>query len=218
MSLKFLNLIQPFYTVALAHGEFPVHSVALRLLRSATSIVCCDGAVEALLQFGMEPTHIVGDLDSIPPELKERFADRLHHEADQESNDLTKSINFCKLNGYNKITILGATGKREDHTLGNISLMADYAGKVDVQMLTNYGALSVACSSSTFESFAGQQVSIFCLSPRTKITTKGLQYPITDRSLPSWWMGTLNASLGDSFSVHFSEGSVLVFRAYPDWV
>jgi thiamine pyrophosphokinase len=214
--LIFLNLIQPFYTVALAHGEFPVHSAALRLLRSATAIVCCDGAVEALLQFGMEPTYIVGDLDSISPMLKKRFADRLHHEADQESNDLTKSINFCRRKGYNKITILGATGKREDHTLGNISLMADYAREVDVQMLTNHGVLSVASSSSTFESFAGQQASIFCLSPSAKITTKGLKYPITDRPLPSWWMGTLNESLGSSFSVQFSEGSVLVFRAYPD--
>lgn len=209
-----LPLIQPFPVVALAHGEFPTHSIALRLLRSATVVVCCDGAVESLLQFGMEPDYIVGDLDSISPEQKKRFADRLHHEAEQESNDLTKAINFCKRKGYRKVTILGATGKREDHTLGNISLLASYAKEMEVQMLTSYGVLSVANSSSSFESFAGQQVSIFCLSPHTVITTEGLKYPITSSSLPSWWMGTLNEALGDSFSIHFPEGNVLVFREY----
>jgi thiamine pyrophosphokinase len=201
----------------LACGELPTRGVALQLLRSAIVVVCCDGAVESLLPFGREPDYIVGDLDSISPELKERFADRLHHVAEQESNDLTKSINFCRRKGYGKITIFGATGKREDHTLGNISLLAEYAREVEVQMLTGYGVLNVASGSSSFESFAGQQVSIFCLSPQTCIATAGLKYPISGSPLPSWWMGTLNEALGDSFSIHFSEGegSVLAFREYP---
>ncbi|MDR2813801.1 MAG: thiamine diphosphokinase, partial [Prevotellaceae bacterium] len=186
-----LNLIQNFPTVALAHGEFPAHSLALQQLRSATTIVCCDGAVESLLQFGMEPTCIVGDLDSIPPELKARFADKIHRVAEQESNDLTKSINFCRQKGYREVTILGATGKREDHTLGNISLLAGYAKELSVQMLTDYGVLNAIRHDATFESFAGQQTSIFCLSPQTKITTRGLKYPVSNASLPLWWMGTL---------------------------
>ncbi|MDR0413933.1 MAG: thiamine diphosphokinase [Prevotellaceae bacterium] len=214
---KPLSLVQPFRTVALAHGEFPAHSMALQSLRNAAVVVCCDGAVESLLQFGRKPDYIVGDLDSISPELKERFADRLRHVEEQESNDLTKSMIFCRSKGYRSVTILGATGKREDHTLGNISLLADYAKEMgmEVQMLTSYGVFSVASGSAAFESFAGQQVSIFGLSPQAAITTEGLKYPIANRPLPSWWMGTLNESLGDSFSVLFSEGSVLVFREYP---
>jgi thiamine pyrophosphokinase len=199
----------------LAHGGFPAHSVALQQLQSAATVVCCDGAVESLLQFGMEPACIVGDLDSIAPELKKRFADRIYCKAEQESNDLTKSINFCKEKGHKEVTILGATGKREDHTLGNISLLADYAKELDVQMLTDYGVLNVATCEATFESFAGQQTSIFCLSPQTRITTEGLKYPIVNSPLPSWWMGTLNEALGDFFTLHFFEGSVLVFREYP---
>jgi thiamine pyrophosphokinase len=163
----------------------------------------------------MEPAYIVGDLDSISPELKRRFADRVHHEAEQESNDLTKSINFCKQKGYREVTILGATGKREDHTLGNISLLFGYAKELSVQLLTGYGALNVTQRDAAFESFAGQQASIFCLSPQVRITTSGLKYPIRSAPLPSWWMGTLNESLGDSFTVRCSGGSALVFREYP---
>ncbi|MDR0712002.1 MAG: thiamine diphosphokinase [Prevotellaceae bacterium] len=213
-----LNLIQSFPTAVLAHGGFPAHRCALQQLRRAATVVCCDGAAESLLQFGMEPTYIVGDLDSIAPELKKRFADRICHKAEQESNDLTKSINFCREKGYREITILGATGKREDHTLGNISLLAEYAKELSVQMLTDYGALNVVQCAATFESFAGQQASICCLSSKTRITTEGLKYPLVDSLLPSWWMGTLNEALGDFFTVHFSEGSVLVFREYPKQV
>ncbi|MDR2814825.1 MAG: thiamine diphosphokinase, partial [Prevotellaceae bacterium] len=63
--------------------------------------------------------------------------------------------------------------------------------------------------------FAGQQTSIFCLSPQTKITTRGLKYPVSNASLPLWWMGTLNESLGDFFTIRCSGGGALVFREYP---
>jgi thiamine pyrophosphokinase len=199
----------------LAHGELPAHGIALQQLQSATTVVCCDGAVEGLLQLGMEPDYVVGDLDSISPELKKRFAGKIHREAEQESNDLTKAISFCRQKGLREVTILGATGKREDHTLGNISLLSDYARELSVQMLTSYGALNVTRCDAAFESFAGQQASIFCLSPQVRITTAGLKYPLCNAPLPSWWMGTLNESLGDVFTVRCSGGGVLVFREYP---
>lgn len=208
------QLIENFPTVVLAHGEFPAHSMALRQLQSAATVVCCDGAVEGLLQAGMEPDYVVGDLDSISPALKKRFAGKIHRVEEQESNDLTKAINFCRQKGYNEVTILGATGKREDHTLGNLSLLCGYAKELSVQMLTSYGALHVSHGDAAFESFAGQQASLFCLSPQARITTGGLKYPICNASLPSWWMGTLNESLGDVFTVRCSGGSVLVFREY----
>ncbi|MDR3365744.1 MAG: thiamine diphosphokinase [Prevotellaceae bacterium] len=210
-----LKLVQDFPTVVLAHGDFPAHRRALQQLQSAATVVCCDGAVEGLLKFGMEPACIVGDLDSISPQLRERFAGRIHREAEQESNDLTKAMRFCIQKGYREVTILGATGKREDHTLGNISLLADYAKELNVQMLTDYGVLNAIRGDAIFESFAGQQVSLFCLSPQATITTHELKYPICNSPLPSLWRGTLNESLGDCFAVRCSGGCALVFREYP---
>ncbi len=212
--MKKVAIIRNFRTIILANGVFPTHEIPLSLLRKAERIICCDGATENLLVFGLKPDYIVGDLDSLSKDLSIRFADILHHSPDQETNDLTKAVEFCRKNNWEGITILGATGKREDHTLANISLLADYEIFVSVQMLTDHGVFTPISGSTTFESFPGQQVSIFSLTPETLFTTNNLQYPLSKRSLASWWQGTLNEAVGNQFDIEIDRGKVLIFREY----
>jgi thiamine pyrophosphokinase len=210
-----IPFIYPYHTVIVANGSFPSHPVPLSFLREASRIVCCDGATEALLKYGFEPDHIVGDLDSLSQKLQQRYSHRLHHDPDQETNDLTKAVNFCTENQWNEITILAATGKREDHSLGNISLLADYAEYANVQMITDYGVFIPLLKSAQFKSFAGQTVSIFSLTPGTVFTFQGLKYPLTGQTISSWWQGTLNEALGAEFFIEMEEGvKALVFRGY----
>ena len=86
-------------TVILADGDFPASERTLTMLRNADRIICCDGAAVPLLAAGLIPERIVGDLDSLPLELKERYADRLLQESEQESNDLTKACRYCQAQG-----------------------------------------------------------------------------------------------------------------------
>ena len=120
-------MIAPYNCVVVANGSFPQTALPLHLLHEASVVIACDGAVEALDKAGIPPAAIVGDLDSIPPRFRERYADRFHFVEDQEINDLTKSVRFAHRSGQQEVLILGATGLREDHTLGNISLLMDYA-------------------------------------------------------------------------------------------
>ena len=99
--------------VIVANGRFPSAELPLRLLKEAKTIIACDGAVKTLYEKGIHPDAIVGDLDSIPAGLRERYADRIHHVEDQEINDLTKSVRFAHTQGYREVLILGATGLRE---------------------------------------------------------------------------------------------------------
>lgn len=229
------------HALILADGAFPEAEKRHHLLKQAPHIICCDGAVQKLLDFGMEPHAIVGDMDSISGELMKRYADRLHPSSDQETNDLTKAVDYCVANGFDEVAILGATGLREDHTLGNIALLADYAQRLkSVCLLTDYGRIDafrsgmsvndfVATTYDTkapevcttrdgkftvarFDSFHGQQVSIFSLNPTTRLTTMGLKYPVEDRSFTSWWQGTLNESIGEQFSLSIDNGCLLVYR------
>jgi len=63
--------------------------------------------------------------------------------------------------------IVGATGKREDHTLGNISLLADYMKTAKVVMVTDYGIFTPMQGITEFTSHKGQQVSLFrSIAPR----------------------------------------------------
>ena len=202
------------YTVIVADGTFPTHEIPLGYLRNAKRIVCCDGSTENLLLYGMLPDAIVGDLDSLSDALAARFADRIHLDESQDTNDLTKAVTWCSENGYNDIVIVGATGKREDHTLGNVSLLADYIEEVNVIMVTDTGIFRPLLKGTVILSFPGQQVSIFSIDPGTEVTSHGLRYPLTRSRITNWWFATLNEALGDSFSLEFSDGRLIVYLKF----
>jgi thiamine pyrophosphokinase len=200
--------------VIIADGDFPQHEIPLRYLRESEFIICCDGSARYLADAGMTPSVIVGDMDSLSEELKERFADRLYVDSEQESNDLTKSVRWCLNAGYDDLVILGATGKREDHSVGNISLLAEYIKIVNVKMVTDTGIFIPFVKSCTVDSAPGQQVSVFSIDPSTRITSYGLLYPLKSRNLNNWWEGTLNEATGDYFKLDFDGGIMIVFLAF----
>jgi len=203
-------------TVILADGNFPVHKIPLGYLKSAEHLICCDGSAESLVIAGMEPEAIVGDLDSLTPDLKRRFSDRLYQDSDQDTNDLTKAVKWCIDRGYKEIVILGATGKREDHTIGNISLLAEYSQEIRVVMVTDTGTITPLSESAEIPGFAGQKVSIFSINPESEISSHGLRYELRNLKLKNWWRATLNESIGGSFELRFKTGPVLVYQKFRD--
>lgn len=207
-----MNVSRSTSALIIANGRYPEHSLPLSLIREASFIVCTDGAANDFIARGGIPNAIVGDCDSISQENRVRFAAIIHPSADQETNDLTKSVQYCVAEGRKEIVIVGGTGKREDHTLGNISLLADYCQFAQVVMVTNWGLFTPIVGSTNFQSFRGEQVSIFAIDT-VPLTTSGLKYPLQHRVLTNWWQGSLNESLGDNFRIE-TEGRVIVFQAY----
>lgn len=202
--------------VILADGSFPTHEIPLGYLRNADQIICCDGSAENLVLTDLEPEAIVGDLDSLSPEIAEKFSDRLFKVSEQDTNDLTKAINWSIKKGYKEIIILGATGKREDHTIGNISLLGEYCREIKVSMVTDTGTIIPLLKSSKVLSFPGQQVSIFSIDPETEITSKGLKYKLKGLKLHNWWRASLNEATGESFELRFTGGPLIVYQKFPD--
>ncbi len=207
-------MIEPYKCIVVANGDFPKKALPLTLLQQADTIIACDGAIGKLEKAGIVPDAIVGDLDSIPQEAFTRYADRIHIVQDQEINDLTKAVRFALQKGENEVLIIGATGLREDHTLGNISLLMSYAPFFKrIEMLSDYGLFTPLLQSTCLKSTEGQQVSIFSMMPEGEITTKGLRWKIEKRRLTEWWQGTLNEALSDRFTITLSAGArVLVYR------
>ena len=85
-----------FSAVILAAGDFPTHVLPLHILRTAENLIVCDGALEDLLEYEIEPTAVVGDGDSLSEELKQRYAHIYHPISEQEFNDLTKATLFAR--------------------------------------------------------------------------------------------------------------------------
>jgi thiamine pyrophosphokinase len=200
--------------VVLANGAFPKHPIPVNILKNAETIICCDGAADELIKFGLNPSVIVGDMDSISAENKLKFKEIIVQIDDQETNDQTKAVNWAVENGIKEIAILGATGMREDHSISNISLLCNYVKVIKVLAFSDYGIFTPVLNSTSFNSFAGQQVSIFSLWPETKISSENLKFTLEQLSLKSWWMGSLNESTGDRFSLKFESGELIVFQVF----
>jgi len=207
------DILPESYSVIVADGTFPTHEIPLGFIKNATRIVCCDGSTQNLLLAGMQPDAIVGDLDSLSDELAVRYADRIFLDESQETNDLTKAVTWCCEMGYREIVIVGATGKREDHTIGNISLLVEYMKEANVKMVTDTGIFLSYLKSSEISSFQGQQISIFSIDPETEVTSFGLRYPLNKTKIKNWWFATLNEALGDSFSLEFN-GRLIVYKKF----
>lgn len=207
------NDMTAFDCVVVACGIFPESAELRALMKSAPRVIACDGAVKNLYEHGIEPTAVVGDMDSLTDEMRLRYADRLHHEAEQETNDLSKAVRFAHSIGCRRLLILGATGLREDHALGNISHLMDYAPMFEhVEMRSDYGRFIPLMRTTTLPSVRGQQISIFQMTPTGEITSEGLRWRLSHRRLTAWWQGTLNEAVGSEFTLILSpDARALVY-------
>ncbi len=204
-----LRTVEGNSTVIVANGAFPKTALALRCLDAAKKIICCDGAAEELVRRGYIPAAIVGDLDSLSMDIARKYSDILYPDAGQETNDLTKAVEWCVDKGIKSATILGATGLREDHTVGNISLLVEYLKVIDAIMVTDH-SLFFATGSGRFSSFAGQKISLFAPYGDSRVTSSGLEYPLKKLRLDTWWKGTLNVCLKDSFELEVEGTPVII--------
>lgn len=197
--------------VVVGNGDFPTHPIPLKVLNEAPYTVCCDGGANAYIAHGRLPNLIIGDGDSLSTENLQKYGNLLHRITEQETNDQTKAVTYLLERGIDHIDIVAATGKREDHTLGNISLLIDYMRSgATVRMYTDYGIFIPCLHTQSFACHPGQQVSIFNFTAHG-ICGKGLAYPLRD--FTNWWQGTLNECLADEFTIE-AEGEYLVMLNY----
>jgi len=201
--------------VILANGQFPKAWQGLDLLKAADQLICCDGAADKLIAKGMSPHVIVGDMDSVSGEVREQYASIIIHSNDQESNDLTKAVHYCIEKGYSSVSILGATGLREDHTLGNISLMLEYYPRIEAQIISDYGIFFLVRSGEQVRSKVGEKISFFSIDNRVSVSSTGLLYPLKDLRLSNWYRATLNEATADQFTLIFeSDLPLIVYKAW----
>jgi len=200
--------------VIVANGEQPVHAIPLTILKNAEQVICCDGAISFLEQQNITPHIIIGDCDSISSAQKEKYKSIIQKDDSVDYNDLQKSLKYCIEKKYENVVILGASGLRDDHFLANIGILMHYANQLLLIMVTNYGIFIPINQTTTFESYAGQQISVFSFSPEPEISYHGLKYSVKKQKFKELWEGSLNEAIGESFTIEV-EGDVLVYLALP---
>ena len=207
--------MQKIDAVILANGDYPSASLPLQILGEAPFVVCCDGGANEYIAQGHLPSIIIGDGDSLSEENRLKYVSLIHHNPDQETNDQTKAVQYLLSEGKKRIAIVGATGKREDHTIGNISLLMEYARAYDleglgvnVEMISDYGSMFAVTDTFEMDCGTGRQVSILSPDNTLRIKSQGLEWPTDEVVFDNWWKATLNRASQDTVRLEFNHRSI----------
>ena len=150
-------------------------------------ILAADSGMEFLKREDIVPDVSIGDFDSVKAEAVELFQKYETVEFRQlnpikDDTDTEYAIRYAIAHGASEITLLGATGTRMDHVLGNISLLGiGLEQKVPITILDANNRIRMADHSLEIlktEQF-GKYVSLIPYSEKvTGLTLKGMKYPL----------------------------------------
>ena len=208
--------------IIICDGKFPKKEYPRYLIRTADYIICCDGALKKFLSnsvsiFGEErvPDLVIGDMDTLSASLQKKYADIIIKETEQEHNDQTKAVRWAlnNLKGIESLYIIGATGGRADHTIGNTSLLMEYTRMfnlhgINIEMVSDEGIIFPITDTTEFECGEGREVSIFSPDNNLRIKSEGLMYPTDGVIFDNWWKASLNKAVRDNVRLEFSHKSI----------
>lgn len=208
--------------VIICDGSFPKSEYPRYIIRTADFIVCCDGALTKFIRnsvsiFGIErlPDLVIGDMDTLSPAMQKKYADIIIREEEQEHNDQTKAVRWVlnNIRGIGSIHIIGATGGRADHTIGNLSLLMEYTrmfdlGDIIIESVGDEGTAFPINDTCEFECGEGREISIFSPDNTLRIKSEGLAYKTDQVIFDNWWKATLNKASQDKVRLEFSHPSI----------
>ena len=125
--------------------------------------------------------------------------------ADQETNDLDKAIGFCRAQGWTDLVIVGATGKRTDHAIGNVYR----ALAAEVPIVEAEGEFVPVRGKLTFRTWKDAGISVFAPDPATRMTSRGLRWKLDGVRFTNPACATLNRA---------SSATVTVTSTHPAFV
>lgn len=203
------------HVLIVANGEQPVSPQHWNRIKRAHPLICTDGAANWLLEHQITPDVIIGDMDSISEEVRGGLSpDVIHHVGSQENTDLEKALEYALDEGYDAATIIAATGKREDMTLANLYLVAKYAERIHIQLLTNYSTIEAIRNHYAAKVQPGEKISLLPVGAVSGVSTTGLAYPLKNEDLDLGSRGVSNRADADEISVSVQTGTLLIFRNY----
>ena len=187
-----------------------------RMVREADLVVAADGGANHLARIGVRPVAVVGDLDSIRPEVRAWLGERcMVARDDQDRTDLDKTLSWViDERGERTVTVLGGTGGRLDHALENLALLARWSERADVELLDASTRVVAVRSAALLTVTPGSTVSLLPAGRCERVWTEGLRWPLAGEPLDLLARtGVSNRAVADTVRLRVEGGTLLVFLA-----
>lgn len=200
-----------YHTVALvANGAIQDYLKTASLIKRHHGIIAVDGGLEHCAKMHILPDMLVGDLDSVSPELLKSYPELpiRRFPVDKNETDLELALQGLFTPEVEKITVYGALEKRVDHSLANLHLIRRYPGKVFLENETELlfaltGSVEIPC-------LPGQTISFIPIGdPAAGITSEGLKWELREASFSKYFFSLSNICLTKKVKISVQSGDLL---------
>jgi len=184
-------------------------------------VVSADGALKNCLYLKLVPDIVIGDMDSIREEdkkiLKTINPDALFIKSpcEKDESDTQLALEYLVESEIKNIILIGALGKRMDHSLANIfNISSEKLATAQIKIIDETHEISVLRQSSQISGIIGNSLSIFSMTPSTFfINTDGLKYRLSKEKLLSCPVrGLSNIIEKEKVLLDFKDGVLLIIK------
>jgi thiamine pyrophosphokinase len=209
--------VPPVEPLLVAQGPFAWTEALAARAAAADPLLAADGGANRLGRIGLKPATVIGDLDSIEPGIRSWLGEEhMLHRPDQDRTDLDKALEHALDElGLERLTVLGATGGRLDHAVGNLGLLARRAlGSRLCYLGADHQIVAVA-GSETLAAVPGETWSFFTFDPGINVTLDGVRWPVSGVALDIAGQPSIsNEAAADRVVVRAERGAVIVVRIF----
>lgn len=181
-------------------------------------IIGVDGGANFLYQNKIPADLIIGDMDSIKPEVLSFFKENSKIEiypTEKDETDSELALKWCRKSGIKEIIFLNSLTGRFDHSLGLLSQLFS-ARKYDLSAIVENDSQKVflADKSSFFSIEKGTILSLIPISEKVEsITTSGLKYRLENENLyRESTRGISNESIQSDIKITYKQGELLIVQ------
>lgn len=188
--------------------------------RGPDIVLGVDGGTDHLEALGLDPTHILGDFDSIQgiEAYKQKFKDAewLVYPPEKDYTDSELAFETAKTLGCNEVLVIGAFGGRMDHMLGTVFLLNRFSDTMQIEMLDIYNRIKLIEGPNRYvlkrEKMPYQYISLIPLSAQaTGIDLIGFKYPLNNATINlGETIGVSNEIIEDIATISFVSGKLLM--------
>ena len=189
-------------------------------MQNADCIICCDGGMHHAKALGITPDYIVGDFDSVRPEVLEEYRNMgisiRQFPTHKNETDMQLGMLLALELGATELVLIGGIGDRFDHTLANAHLLL-YLLKKGVRgiLVNEKNRVELIDKEVTLYGKAGDLVSTIPLSMQVEgVTLEGLEYPLVDYdlALDDKLVAVSNVMTGTEAKVKIRKGYLFVMQ------
>jgi len=181
-----------------------------QLLDRYTYVFGVDAGTEHLYKLFFQPTHIIGDFDSIEENTKNRAirdsAEVLSYSINKEQTDLDIALQLAKEKLIKNITIVGGEGKELDHLFANLITISSFHTSEEITWITKLETI-IFSNSNQFHLKENSIFSILPLSAIKNLTIQGAKWNVLNQNIPYGSTKTLrNIALSNQVKINVEKG------------